>query len=165
MSDNLRNEAEVLAAALEVDAGSVSEVVAWAEAVIAAEEHPHFSVCELATMEASFEPDVVHALREVPGVVDETWVRAEFVRRLAQGFAQGFAQALAEDHRRADRIAEALNQLALADELPEGELLSLAWWASDALDLADQGDIEETRDQVIAKMLVWLNDAAAKSRR
>ncbi len=155
MSDHLKNEAEVLAAALEVGAVSVSDVVAWADAVIAAEEHPHWSVCELAMMGASYDPDVVHGLREVPGVADEVWVRDELVRRLAQG--------LAEDHTRAERIASALYQLALANKLPEGALLSLAWWAWDALDLADQRMVQETRDEVVAKMLAGLNDAALKS--
>lgn len=157
VSASLKNEAEVLALALQIGAVSVSDVVAWADAVIAAEEHPHWSLCELATMSASYEPDVVHALREVPGVVDEAWVRGELVHRLAEG--------LAEDHTRADRIASALYQLAVANALPEGELLSLAWWAWDALDLADQRIVEDTRDQVVAKMIVALNDAASKSRR
>jgi hypothetical protein len=153
----LKNEAEVLAVALEVGAASVSDVVAWADAVIATEEHPHWSVCDLATMGASYDPEVVHALREVPGLVDQEWVRDELVRRLAQG--------LAEHHTRADRIASALYQLALANKLPEGELRSLAWWAWDALDLAEQRTIEETRDQVVAEMIAALSNAASKSQR
>jgi hypothetical protein len=40
LPDNLRNQAEVLAVALEIGAASVSDAVAWADAVIAAEEHP-----------------------------------------------------------------------------------------------------------------------------
>lgn len=157
MSDDLKNQAEALAVALEIGVSSVRDVVAWADAVIETEEHPHWSVCELATMGSRYEPDVVHALRDVPGVVDKAWVRDELVRRLAQG--------LAEDRTRADRIASALYQLALKNELPQGDLLSLAWWAWDGLDLADQRLVEETRDQVIDKMLVALKDAASKSRR
>ena len=71
MSDDPKNEAEVLAVALEIAAVSVADVVAWADARIAVEDHPHWSVCELTTMGASYDPDVARALREIPGVVDE----------------------------------------------------------------------------------------------
>jgi len=151
---SVKNQAEVLAMALEYGAVSVSEVVDWADAVIAAEEHPHWSICELATAGARHERDVVQALREVPGTVDERWVRNELVRRLARG--------LAEDRTRADRIASALYESALANELPEGDLLSLAWWALDELHLADARIVEETREQVIDELLVALNEAASK---
>lgn len=153
MSDSLKNDAEVLAVALEIGAASVADVVAWADARIALEDHPHWSVCELATMGASYEPDVARALREVPGVVDATRVRDELVRRLAR--------ALVEDRSRADRIASALYQLALANELPDEGLRAVAWWAWDALDLADQGLVQETRDQVVDAMLAALNAAAS----
>lgn len=53
------------------------------------------------------------------------------------------AQALAEDRSRADSIASALYQLALANELPDEGLRAVAWWAWDALDLADQGLIQD----------------------
>ncbi|AKV00140.1 hypothetical protein AKJ09_06803 [Labilithrix luteola] len=152
MSENLRNEAEALAASLEIGAVSVADVVAWAHSVIEAEEQPHWSVCELATMGSSDKPNVVGALREVPGAIDHDWVRGRVVHRLAQG--------LAEDRTRADRIASALYRLAQADELPDRKLQSLAWWASDALDLADDGLIPETRDEVIDQMLAALTEAA-----
>jgi hypothetical protein len=48
------------------------------------------------------------------------------------------------------------------NELPEGEMLSLAWWASDALDLADQRIVEQTREDVIDEMLAVLNAVTAK---
>ena len=155
MSNTQKNQAQVLAVALDIGAASVSDVVAWADAVIAVEEHPHWAVCELATMGASYEPDVVRALRDVPGVVDDQWVRGEVLRRLGQGLAQ--------DRSRADRVASALFGLAMANELPEGELASLARWASDALGLADQRIIEQTREEVIDEMLAVLNTAAAKT--
>lgn len=113
-------------------------------------------MCELATMGASYEPDVARALREVPGIVDETRVRDELVRRLARS--------LVEDRTRADRIASALYQLALANELPDENLRAVAWWAWDALDLADQRMVQETRDQIADSMLVALNEVASRSR-
>lgn len=56
---------------------------------------PDWSVCELATMGASYEPDVGMPLRHVPGVVDETRVRDELMRQLARP--------LVEDRTLADR--------------------------------------------------------------
>lgn len=157
MSTNLRNRAEALAVGLEIGSTSVDDVVAWADSVIAAEEHPHWSLCEIATMGKSYEPDVARALREVPGELDEAWVRQEVIRQLARG--------LAEDRSRADKIASALYNLAMAEELPDEELRSIAWWAWDALSLADDGIVEETRDQVVDKMLDALRTAVSAADR
>lgn len=79
------------------------------------------------------------------------WLVCDVIRQLAQG--------LARDRTRAERIASALYQLAQAHELHDSKLQSLAWWASDALDLADKG-VQETRDEVIDQMLVALTEAA-----
>lgn len=153
MSTNFRNRAEAMAVGLEIGSVGVDDVVAWADSVIASEAEPHWSVCELATMGRSYEPDVVQALREVPGELDDTWVRHEVIRQLARGLAQ--------DRTRADKIAQALYNLAMAEELPDDELRSVAWWAWDALSVADDGIVEETRDQVIDKMLDALQEAAS----
>jgi hypothetical protein len=154
VSSSARNQAEALAIGLEIGATSVAEVVAWADSVITAEERPHWSVCELATMSKSYEPDVANALREVPGELDAIWVRKEVVRMLARG--------LAADRRRADQIASALYNLAMAENLPTAELRSVAWWAWDALSLADEGVIQETRDQIVNEMLDALQGAAER---
>ena len=83
-------------------------------------------------------------------------MQVELVERLGR--------ALAQDHGRADRIASSLYQLALAGHLPEGEVLSLASRAWDAMDFADQGITEETREQVIARMLATLSPFAEATR-
>lgn len=152
MNETLKNEAEVLAVALEVGAVSIEDVIEWADAVLERQEHPHWSICELATMGSSCEPDVVHTLRDVPGTADEVWVRSNLVRRLAQE--------LAEDASSVDRVASALYRLALAEQLPRGELLSLAWWAQDELDLVDQRMVEGSRENIVAEMAQALNEAA-----
>lgn len=149
LSTNLRNGAEARAVGLEIGATGVADVVAWADGIIAAAERPHWSVCELATMGRSYELDVIQALGEVLVELDEAWVRQEVVRQLARG--------LAEDRLRADKIASALYNLAynlaMADGLPDEELLSIARWAWDALSLAGEGMVEDTREQVIDTML------------
>jgi len=80
MVDRLKTEAEALAVALDVGAINVSDVIAWADAVIDTEEHPHWSICEVATVGTKYPPDVANALREVPGEADigevQRWLRA-----------------------------------------------------------------------------------------
>ena len=102
-------------------------------------------------MEKAYEPDVVRARREVPGELAEAWVRQEVVRRTACE--------LAENRSRADRIASALFTLAMANDLPGEQLHSVAMWAWDAPSLADDGYLEQTRDQVIDRMLDALRKA------
>jgi hypothetical protein len=155
----LKDEAEVLAVLLERGVTDVADVVAWADALVAAEPDPHWAICDLALMGSSQPLDVVGALRALPlpGVADEAWVRDETVRRLASG--------LAADRRRADRVAEALWDLAMTERLPDGEVQHLALWALDALSLATEGVTPETRDDVIDALLAGLTESAATSGR
>jgi hypothetical protein len=147
-----RTEAEVLALAIEIGALSVADAVAWADNVIEREEHPHGSICEVAVSARKYEPDVVAALREVPGEVDEGEVKRRLVRVLSDG--------LERDRARADQIARSLYQLALANQVDSERLRNTAAWAWDGLDLADAGMIEQTREQVIDEMIAALREAA-----
>ncbi len=147
-----RTEAEVLARAIEIGALSVADAVEWADRVVEGEDHPHWTVCEVAMSGRKYEPDVVAALREVPGSVDEGEVRRGVVRILADG--------LERDRRRADQIARSLYQLALSDEVDGDGLRSIAWWAWDGLDLADARIVQQTREQVIDEMIAALREAA-----
>jgi hypothetical protein len=47
------------------------------------------------------------------------------------------------------KFARSLFDLAMADEVADPGLKALAWWAWDALDLADARMINETRDDII----------------
>jgi len=148
---SVRTEAEILARALEIGALSIADAVAWADAVIEREEHPDAAICEVATSGRRYEPDVVAALREVPGTFDEAQVSRNLVRVLADG--------LQRDRGRADQVARALYQLALSNEVHGEPLRQIAWWAWDALDLADAGIIAQTRDQVIDELVDALRTA------
>lgn len=149
----LRTEAESLAVSLELGAIKVADVMSWAGKVIECEESPHWSICEVATMGAKYAPDVAAALREVPGKPEPSVVKRLVLKHLAN--------ALADDAGRADQIASALFQLAVDDALPDARLRALAWWAWDALSLADQGTIAETRGQIVDEMKSALRLAAA----
>lgn len=151
--NEIRTQAEALASALELGAVVVDQVVAWADAIIEREDHPHWALCELATCGREYPPDVVHRLREVPGVPDVAVSRGLVLQMLCDS--------LTRDPRCASRIAHCLYDLAMADEIADPELKALAWWAWDALDLADAGMIQETRADVVGKMQSALTSAAS----
>jgi len=50
--------------------------------------------------------------------------------------------------------------MALAEKLQDPQLEEIGWWAWDALDLAESGQIQESREQVIDQMSAALNKAA-----
>jgi len=150
-----REEAEALATALDVGIVDVSEVVDWAVDRIAEEEHPHWSLCEIAIAGRKYPQDVAALLREIPGTFSASDVRRRVLSMMAPR--------LERDPRRADGIASALYQLALADEIEDGELKALAWWAWDRLDLADSGTIAETREQIVQRMIRELSRCIART--
>jgi hypothetical protein len=147
-----RTEAEVLALAIEIGALSVTDAVAWADNVIEREEHPDGSICEVAMSARKYEPDVVAALRKVPGKLDDGEVRRRLIHVLADG--------LEHHRRRADQIARSLYQLALTNQVDSERLRNIAWWAWDGLDLADARMVEQTREHVIDEMIAALREAA-----
>lgn len=152
-TNDIRTQADAFACALEIGAVAVDEVVAWAHAIIECEEHPHWAICELATCGREYPPDVVRRLRDVPGVADVLASRALVLRILSDS--------LARDSRCADQVARSLYDQAAAGEILDPELKSLAWWAWDALDLAEARMIEETRDEIIDKMRSALESSAS----
>lgn len=142
--NEIRTQAEAFASALQVGAVAVDDVVAWADAIIEREDHPHWAICELASCRREYPPDVVRRLRDVPGVADIATSRGLVLRILSDS--------LSRDPRCADQVARSLFDLAMADEIVDPELKTLAWWAWDALDLADAGMIEETRNEIVDMM-------------
>ena len=153
-TSEIRTQAEAFASALEVGAVLVEEVVAWADAIIEREDHPHWAICELATCGREYPPDVVHRLRAVPGVPDIAVSRGLVLLMLRDS--------LVRDPRCASHVAHSLFDLAMAGQILDSELEALAWWAWDALDLADDGIIEETRADIVDKMRDALTSAAAR---
>ena len=67
------------------------------------------------------------------------------------------ADRLERDRSAARLIASALYQMAMAEEIDDPELRRTAWWAYDAVDLAEDGTILETRDQVVDQLLETLH--------
>lgn len=147
----LRIQADAFASALQVGAATVDEVVEWADAVIELEANPHWSFCELATCRNLYPPDVAHLLRDVPGTPDRAASQRIVMKMLHES--------LVKDPTRANQIASSLYSLAMADEIANPNLKALAWWAWDALDLADAGVTAETRTEIIDRIRGELADA------
>jgi hypothetical protein len=141
---DLRTQAEAFQTALQIGAASVDDVVTWARGVVAKTEHPHWSICELAICSGKYPPDLKEFLTEVPGSLDPLRARAIVIRMLSDS--------LREYPDRANQIAQSLYHLASDGDLDDSPLHAIAWWAWDALDLADDGLIAETRTDILLKM-------------
>jgi hypothetical protein len=150
---DVRTHATALQTALEIGAVSVDDVVEWARNVILETEHPHWSFCELALCSDKYPPDLTEFLSAVPGSANPAAARALVVRILSSS--------LWTHPERADQIARSLYDLAMSGELDDSPLREVAWWASDALDLAGTGAISETRADVIAQMHTAFQKAVA----
>jgi hypothetical protein len=146
----LREEAEALAIALEIGGVDVPYAVAWADAQIAAAEHPHWSLCEVATAGRRYPQDVAGLLRNVPGHAEPAVARSLVVQLLAAHF----------DLRRAYQLASCLYQLAIAGDIDDPELKAIALWAWDGMDLADAGMILETSRDIAEQMRARLEAAS-----
>lgn len=142
---NQRNEAEALAACLELDLADVPDAVRWADEQILASDVPHNALCDVAMAARSNNWDVAGMLRQLPGTIDQSFV----VRRLIECATER----LRSDNANARTVAFALYQLAMDETLPPGPLRKDAWWFYDAIDLATSGYIQETPDEVIRQML------------
>jgi len=152
----LRDEAEALARALQIGVCDVSEVIAWADAQIACQSEPHWALCEVALSRDRYPQDVASLLRQLPESIARHNVNALLVTLLNGK--------LKDNSDLADRIASALFQMALADEIEDPDLQRIGRWAWDALDLADAGSIAESRAQVVTEMTRALEHAAAETR-
>ena len=147
----LRDEAEALATALNIGICDVAEVIAWSDAQILREESPPRALCEVSVSHDCYPQDVAALLRQCPGVPDRS--RAQRLLLLL------VCDKLTRDPGCADQVAKALFQMSIADEIEDPKLKSVAWWAWDALDLADAGIIVESRKQITDQMAAWLDEA------
>lgn len=150
-----RDEAEALVIALEIGACDIAEVIAWSDAQLLREDPPSAALCEASLSQDRYPQDVAGLLRQLPGAPDKP--------RVARLLVTLVDAKLRDDRSRAYQIAWALYQMALADEIEDPRLKEFSWWAWDALDLAEAGILEESREQVIDRMSAALHDAAKEA--
>src|SRR5262249_42554333 len=131
----------------------VAEVIAWSDAQILREDPPPAALCEVSLARDRYPQDVAGLLRQCPGTPAKSDVSRLLVTLLDDR--------LKGDTGRADQIESALYQMSLAEEIEDPHLWKIAWWAWDALDLAEAGHIRESRGQVVGRMADALDRAAA----
>jgi hypothetical protein len=151
----VRDEAEALAGALEIGVCDVAEVIAWSDAQILRDDAPLEVLCEVSLAQDRYPQDVADMLRRAFGTLDKSNANRLLVTLLNDR--------LKGDMGRANQIASALYQMALANEIEDSNLRQVAGWASDALDLAEAGYIKESREQVVGRMADALHRAATKA--
>lgn len=128
---NLRNEAEVLAIAIELGVVQVAEAVDWADQYIVALDQPPYELIELSSAGASHPLDVAHLLRTVPGAADVPAVcRRVFARMLS---------ALNEGRMSPESVARALDFMQLEGRAPDPDAQSEMSRLNDAFELAHEG--------------------------
>jgi hypothetical protein len=145
-----RTEAEILAASLELGLIDVAEAVAWADSEIAASDVPHSALCDVAMASRENNLDVAHMLRQLPGEIDRN--------RALRGVTRNAYESLRTERCTPRQVAGALYSLAMNNELLPDRLRQSALWFCDAIDLAEEGHIEERPEQVVEQMQLTLEE-------
>lgn len=150
----LRSEAESLAIALEFGIIDVADAVCWADDRIAESDVPHVALCDVSMSPKDYPQDVASLLRKIPGQFNHDSSIAR-VLQLA-------LDTLKSQRRTPECVAKSLFDLVVAGALPPGELSDGAWWYWDAFDMARQGCIKKTAEEITHQMLSALSRAAGQ---
>jgi hypothetical protein len=119
--------------------------VRWADRQIELSDIPLSSLCDVAMASSRFPQDVARMLRSIPGDCDFAGAV-----RLTLGY---MLDALRESTSDPRGIARALFDMAIACDLPDGDLKhhSFGYW--DAIDLARDGVTQESESGIVADMI------------
>jgi hypothetical protein len=148
-----RDEAEALARAILVGLVRTSDVTAWAEAQLAAQESPHWTLGEVAGLGDIHPQDVAAALRRLPGSADPAAARSLLVQLVARKFAANESPAM--------DVARVLRAMAVRDEIEDEALKDVARWATYAFDCPEEYCSEESTLGAMAEALEQAAAAAA----
>jgi hypothetical protein len=154
-ADRVRTDAEALATALELGIITVADVIGWVDGIIAVTAHPHWSLCELALCGRAYMPDVTRRLRELSGTPDMARATALVPRLLLDR--------LDRDPESAVLIARALYDLAVNGDIEDRPLLEVAWTTWDYVELAREGCLPSSPEEIIAEMRARLAAAVDRS--
>ena len=152
--DARRTEAEALAAGLEVGVVAPAEVIAWADAAIAADPAPDPALIEVALAVRASAADLAGGLRALPGRADPVAVQRLALARLAAW--------LRGDPVR--RVAHAAWLLAFAGDREPWHVPALrpvALAVDDAVDLDRAGVVASSRAALADELLAALDAAVA----
>lgn len=134
---------------------SVPEAIAWADAQIAAHDHPHPALVEISMGAGRSATDLANELHPLAGEGDEG--------EAVTGMLALMHRALSRDPGLVRRFASVLYNLAMAGVEPDGgDAEGWMMYFDDALDLAQSG-ISGTEDGVLREMLAFLAPYAERA--
>lgn len=152
---HLRDEAEALAECLGVGVCNVQQVIAWSDAHLLRENPPPIALCDVSLAQNRYPEDVAGLLRQLPGTPDK--------RRVGGLLTSLLRAKLKRDPDRADQIACGLRQLTLFGPIENPRLEDVAGWTWIALEDAEEGGVEGSRERIIARMSAALHEASGEA--
>lgn len=152
LAPTTKDEAEALAAAVEIGAATPAEIVAWADLLILASEKPDCAICEVSLMRNEPRPDIASTLRRIEGDTSSRLVRGLVVERLVKMHDDGLVTP--------ERLAKWIYDDAMSDEAGWGEHCGGAMSFWDAIDLARLGHVGDY-ETCVAEMVSFLRLVAA----
>ena len=152
---NQRTQAEALAICLEYGLLDASDVIAWADQQIAQSDQPHVVLCDIAMALPAHPLDIASLLRQLPGEVDTFLV----IRQLVE-----YSINVLRSKRRPPRqVASLLYKLAREKSILSGPLRDDAYWFDDALDLSENGYIQDRPEEIAIQMIQMLEQWLAST--
>ena len=146
----LRDEAEALALGLEVGAVGRHEVTCWADAKVLQQDSPHWTLCDVAVAAVAYPQDLAGLLRSIPGETSPSSAIRLLIQLLVVKWDRGSLPP--------KELASVLGQL--WPRLENQRLQGLASYAWDALDLAEEGLIEQSSAEIVRDLDAALHEAA-----
>jgi len=153
MMPTQKEDAEVLRYGLQAGVRTVADVVAWADAVIAADPHPDFAVIEVASSGGRRPREVAALLQEIAGDCNAVGVMRRAMTDLRT--------ALTANPERGPEIAAWLYRLAVNGELPEEEFGLEPYSLGDCFELARTGT-HFTAADALRELEVYLEQHARR---
>lgn len=143
----MKEQAEFYRVALISGLVEVSEVIAWCDSVIMAEESPDVAIIEASLFGSQGKYHVAEALSEAAGDCNSQQVRSRIFRLMHD--------LVVHDRKQALRVAWLLYRMALDNGGPHEENEPEMWHFYDAIDLAAEG-IYGDEQKLIDEMLEFL---------
>jgi hypothetical protein len=139
-SQERKSRAEAFRKELHLGITSTRDVIAWADAIVAAEDKPHISVIELSMAVGHGQWEIADLLKEIPGEPSQHLVRTLVFRRLRD--------VLRERPEALRRFGSIFLALASEGFAPSKDAIGEMYMLEDQLELARGGifgDLEEIR--------------------
>ena len=156
---DLKTEAEIMRICLELELISKSEVISWADNVVAKTDQPDLAVIEVSLAKNHYINDILKVLEDVGGTID--------LARLYQEVFALMKTKLQPDPDSETLIARALFRMAINGDVPDKSAAEEMYRFYDDLDLARYGyyknrTVEDVRKQLRSFLNRYSNNQTAE---